>query len=112
VNGSGGPGNNGLGGLPGIAMRAGKWGIVGIFLAALGELAQFLWPDSPRIDSLTHFLTWTGVGLALLGMQAHAKRATDMIATAEADKTIADQGRENKSNDPAIQREIDRRLSK
>jgi hypothetical protein len=104
----------------GLAMRAGWWGVVGMLLAAAGELVQFVWPDSTRFDNLTHAFMWFGAAATMIGLQAHAKRATDIAVNTAADSAIdraqildavtpKDVTVTPSSSEPVVQKEIEKR---
>lgn len=106
-----------------LFMRAGKWGAAGLFLAALGSLAQFLFPNLRDIGDLKQFFAWSGMALGLIGLSAQAKRGTDMQVTVAAESKIDRALIINNvtpsttndvvatSTDLAVQNEIDKRMS-
>jgi hypothetical protein len=111
------------GGVLSIAMRAGKWGAVGLAFAAFGSLANFLFPNVADISDLKQFFAWGGMALGLWGLSAQSKRGTDMQATVAADSAKDRAAIVNAvvrpeipvvptSEDPAVQHEINRRLTK
>lgn len=110
------------GGVLSIATRAGKWGAIGLGFAALGSLANFLFPNVPDIGDLKQFFAWGGMSLGLWGLAAQAKRGTDMQVTVAAESKIDRAVIANAvtpanvtvvaaSDDPAVQHEIEMRLS-
>jgi hypothetical protein len=111
-----------LGAIPSLLMRGGKLGGAGIMVAALGKLAKFIFPHLPDIDDLVQFFLWIGVGLGVMGLSAQTSRGTDMQATVAAEAKIDRAVIANAvtppevvilpmSDDPAVQNEIDRRMS-
>ena len=113
---------NAGGGILSIAMRSGKWGAVGLAFASIGELVQFFMVGG--VEHLNHFFAWGGAAIGLWGLAAHAKRGTDMAVSVAVDASKDRAMIINAltppnvvdvvptSSDPAVQHEIDKRLTK
>jgi hypothetical protein len=97
-----------------VLQKGGKWGAVGIFIASLGEFALGISTVAKFHDLMAgmeyfaHGLVWMGASVALLAIAWHSNRATQMIATSQAENKIENPHLTAASSDPAIQSAIDK----